>query len=263
MKALSKWRRSGFTLIELLVVIAVIAVLASLLLPALSRAKFKARNLACQNNLHQISVALNLYASDCQVYPAWFNFIDPPGPQRRGIGWTHYLAWYLVPSQAGVPRAVMSFERVYQCPAGIPSVLGSSYGYNAHGVGTWQSPLGLGGYGNSREVQAVAVIPESAVRVPADMIAFGDLINRAADPDMDGSQWNANFRPQPRRSDSFKPPYDAKKLPHYRNHRGRFNRVFCDSHIEVEDLTKPFVATDEYLKRWNNDNEPHRGKWTY
>ena len=68
-------RRTGFTLIELLVVIAIIAILASILFPVFSRAREKARQTACQSNLRQLGLGVNMYVQDYdETYPAFGYF---------------------------------------------------------------------------------------------------------------------------------------------------------------------------------------------
>ena len=81
---------SGFTLIELLVVIAIIAILAAMLLPALSSAKARALGKVCTNNLKELGVATRMYADDFLdhlAYPNWDGGGDPSAPQ----GWLYVM----------------------------------------------------------------------------------------------------------------------------------------------------------------------------
>ena len=71
---------SGFTLIELLVVIAIIAILAAMLLPALSRARLKAQGVQCMNNSKQLSLAWRMYADDNGDRIPFAYAPDPPDP---------------------------------------------------------------------------------------------------------------------------------------------------------------------------------------
>ena len=60
-------------------------------------------------------------------------------------------------------------------------------------------------------------------------------------------------------------PYGMVAPPHQQpsfiNHHGRANRAFFDTHIESEDMNKLFTASNEQLRRWNVDHQPHRDSY--
>jgi prepilin-type N-terminal cleavage/methylation domain-containing protein len=83
--------RRGFTLIELLVVIAIISILAALLLPALSRAKEKARRIWCASNQRQVSMGFRMWADDNNSRFPWEVSQAQGGSRSCCETWMHYM----------------------------------------------------------------------------------------------------------------------------------------------------------------------------
>jgi len=118
-------RDIGFSLIELLVAIAIIATLAAILLPVLSRAKESGRSTACVSNLHQIGLALQMYVDENKnMLP-----IMRDAPMD-----TNAVSTNTMPSPNIVLKTELGNTNVLRCPsdfAGIFQLTGSSYGWNS------------------------------------------------------------------------------------------------------------------------------------
>ncbi len=255
-------RTFALTLLELLIVIAIAAVLASLLLPVLSRSKVQAHIIYCKSNVRQIFLGLQMYVQDSGVYPKyewdahWPKKLEP----YTGHTWTNKL--YRCPSFKGITVARPGIP-------GSANLLGS-YGYNDYpSWGDWYNPhpyTGLGVYPENL-LSLPRWLREDEVKVPSDMIALGDgnyspFNNRSGYLPLpqqyvvagQGSlnKWQCLFL-------SFSPDLQAEALKLVRRrHLGKYNVAFCDGHIELIAHEKLYQTNEVALRRWDRDNVPRR-----
>jgi prepilin-type N-terminal cleavage/methylation domain-containing protein/prepilin-type processing-associated H-X9-DG protein len=195
----------GFTLIELLVVIAIIAILAAMLLPALSKAKDSGLATSCMNNTRQIGLGVMMYSGDNKdIYPNewWVN-----GPYKNSLGLACGGEWQTTPAHALVPYLVNA--RIWVCPkklrglsyttqAGVfdPSITGFiSYGFNYLGLfgGSSDEPLVFKVSGVMRPSLVVAIDECNGSNNPNEV--GGSIGDGNADAAWHDDFWSENSYP--------------------------------------------------------------------
>ena len=218
--------RKGFTLIELLVVIAIFAILAAILFPVFARAREKARQTSCLNNVKQISLGIKMYVTDYDDI-MFASCIGVPGDPPEVTGVVYHWHWsaygYALLLWPDLIYPYVKNVQVFRCPS-KPSAW-TGYGYNYYYLGA-----------NPSGTTVTYVAPLSHIAKPAETIAIADAANYLIyPPHLYGST------PSPGNS-----LYD-RNFGGCR-HNGGANLAFCDGHAKWMGATG-YLYSDELWDR--------------
>lgn len=158
----------AFTLIELLIVIAIIALLASMLLPALAKSKAKANQVICANNTKQIMLASLLYATDSEDWLPLPNY----GPDSKLAGWLCTPPWSLGETnmQTGQLWKYTGVYKIFRCP--LDKTNSALFRTRAQRYSTYLMNAALIAYDKSP--QRTRTVRTTAVRQDAIIVWQGD-----------------------------------------------------------------------------------------
>jgi prepilin-type N-terminal cleavage/methylation domain-containing protein/prepilin-type processing-associated H-X9-DG protein len=236
-------KRGGFTLIELLVVIAIIAILAALLLPALSGAKAKARQTQCINNQKQMTLAMTLYLGDYDdVFPGLASRMNGYQP-LDWIYWRTNTALYPPAGNSPILRSMNTTRpSMLRCPSDFDDSARLSVPYPSDGAYLYS--YSLTGYGLN-----------GSVNYGMSSVYMGDFNNPTAYPFRSASIRNPSgkimFAEEPNTYNGADNPPGSNGLPIQdgrwvpgnsgssdyltMRHGGKADVGFADSHVAAVD----------------------------
>lgn len=238
--SLREHRSAGFTLIELLVVIAIIGILSAILLPALSRARAKARSTQCVNNLRQLFLANTMYAGEHngQYVPAAPDINDGFGGRIRwhGVRETADNTSEFNPKM-GPLAEYLPDARVKECPVftELKRLGDVSDAFESGSGGYGYNMAYIGGTSYMNDWLESPKHPTKDVRVfsPSETVMFADAAMPQPGHIVEYSFLEAPHFPTPEAPHGNPDWGFASPSMHFR-HNGRANVVWCDGHVTSE-----------------------------